>query len=87
MWAILSGVEVVTRLVQLGAGGSSWSAWWSLVVGGGMLVLLSHPTNRVRRNGPVTTFPVNAHPADASCYYSAGHDTVTVVGGGQLRRS
>jgi hypothetical protein len=69
VWAVVSGLDVITGLVQLGAGGSSWSAWYSLAVGGGTLVLLNHPANRDRLKGPVAPLPVNAHPADVS-YYS-----------------
>jgi hypothetical protein len=68
VWAIVSGLDVGTALVRLGAGGSSWRAWYSLVVCGGTLALLGHPANRDRRNGPVEPLPVNAHPADVSYY-------------------
>jgi hypothetical protein len=69
VWAVVSGLDVLTGLVRLGVGGSSWSAWYALAVGGGTLILLNHPANRDRRKGPVQAFRVNAHPADAS-YYS-----------------
>jgi hypothetical protein len=68
MWAVVSGLGVVSALLGLLTGGSSWSDWCSLVIGGGTLVLLSHPANRDRVNGPVEPLPVNAHPADASYY-------------------
>jgi hypothetical protein len=67
-WAVVSGLDVITGLVQLGAGGSSWSAWYSLAVGAGTLVLLVHPANQDRVNGPVEPFPWNAHPADVGYY-------------------
>jgi apolipoprotein N-acyltransferase len=67
-FAVLSGLDVVYGLAELGAGGSSWEAWYSLVIGAGTLILLSHPENRDRRNGPVEPFPVNAPPADPSYY-------------------
>lgn len=68
MWAVVSGLDVVTGLVQLGAGGSSWSAWYPLAVGAGTMVLLSHPENRYRRHGPVQPLPVIARSADLSLH-------------------
>ena len=62
------GLDVVVGQVRLLTGGSSWSGWYSLAIGGGTLVLLFRPANRAFVNGPVEPFPWNAHPADASYY-------------------
>ena len=68
VFAVLSGLDVVYGLAELGVGGSPWSAWYSVAAGAGMLILLTYPGNRERRNGPVEPLPVNAHPADPSYY-------------------
>src|SRR5690349_9925255 len=67
-FAVFGGLDVVYGFAPSVGGGSLWSAWFPVAVGAGTLILLFHPENRGRRNGPVEPLPVNSHPPDPSYF-------------------